>query len=241
MSEQTPPAVATGSRPPPRLRSPDRQVILPPMPLEDLLDSDHQARLVWDFCLGLDLTPLYDPIRARVGGPGHPALDPRIGVALWLYATPEGVGSARALDYLCTHHNAFRWLRGGVSVNYHTLADFRVAHVDVLDRVLTHSVAVLREQDLVDLNRVAHDGMRVRASAGAASFHRRPTLEESLPEAQEQVARLKEELDDDPSAPSRRHAAARERAARERQERLEQALARLPELEAKKKAGEKEQ
>jgi transposase len=209
------------------------------MLLEDLLDSDHQARLVWDFCSGLDLTPLYDRIRARVGGPGRAPLDPRLGVALWLYATLEGVGSARALDYLCTHHHAFRWLCGGVSVNYHTLADFRTAHTDVLDRVLTHSVAVLREQGLVDLNRVAHDGLRVRASAGAASFRRRPTLEECLGEAEEQVARLKEEKDDDPAGSSRRQAQARERAARERQQRLRQALARLPELEAKKKAGER--
>jgi transposase len=218
----------------------DRQKLIPAMPLEQLLDSDHQARLVWDFCAGLDLTCLYDGIRSRLGGPGHPALDPRLGVALWLYATLEGVGSARALDYLCTHHNAFRWLCGGVSVNYHTLADFRVAHVAFLDRLLTHSVAVLREQDLVDLNRVALDGMRVRASAGAASFHRKASLQECLREAQDQVARLKEELDDDPAAPSRRHAAARERAARERRGRLEQALGRLPELEAKKKSGEKD-
>ena len=210
------------------------------MALEDLLDTDHQARLVWDFCTGLDLQPLYESIRSREGGPGRAAIDPRLCVALWLYATLEGVGSARALAWLCSHHHAFRWLCGGVSVNHHTLSDFRVDHVDVLDRLLTHSVAVLREQDLVDLNRVAHDGMRVRASAGAASFHRRATLEECLAEAEDQVARLKEELEDDPAAPSRRHAAARERAARERAERLRQALERLPELEAKKKAGEKD-
>ena len=210
------------------------------MPLEDLLDTDHQARVVWDFCLGLDLDALSQSIRSREGGPGRAAIDPRLCVALWLYATLEGVGSARALAGLCGHHNAFRWLTGGVSVNYHTLSDFRVRHVDCLDRLLTHSVAVLREQGLVDLNRVAHDGMRVRASAGAASFHRRPTLEECLHEAEDQVARLKEELDDDPSAPSRRHNAARERAARERAERLQQALGRLPELEAKKKAGQKD-
>jgi transposase len=235
MSEQ--PSAAA----PPRLRSPDRQVLLPPMLLEDLLDSDHQARVVWDFCLGLDLTPLYDQIRSRVGGPGRAALDPRLGVALWLYATLEGVGSARALDWLCRNHNAFRWLTGCVSVNYHTLADFRVAHLDFLDGILTHSVAVLREQDLVDLNRVAQDGMRVRASAGAASFRRRPTLEECLAEATEQVQRLRAEMDDDPSGPSRRHNAARERAARERTERVEQALERLPELAAKKKASAQDQ
>jgi transposase len=226
-------------RPPPRLRLADRQQLLPPMPLDQLLDSDHQARIVWDFCLGLDLASLYDQIRSRLGGPGHPAIDPRLCVALWLDATLEGVGSARALAWLCQHHNAFRWLTGGVSVNYHTLADFRVAHVELLDELLTHSVAVLREQDLVDLNRVAQDGLRVRASAGAASFRRRTTLAECLHEAQDQVTRLKEELDDDPAAPSRRQAAARERAARQRAERLQQALQRLPELEARKKADDK--
>jgi transposase len=210
------------------------------MPLEDLLDSDHQARLVWDFCQGLDLAPLYDAVRSRVGGPGHPAIDPKICVALWLYATLEGVGSARALAWLCSNHNAFRWLAGGVGVNHHTLSDFRTGSLDFLDGLLTHSVAVLREQDLVDLNRVALDGMRVRACAGAASFRRKQTLEEHLAEAKDQVARLKQEMDDDPAAPSRRQAAARQRAARERQQRLEEALRRLPELEAKKKPDEKD-
>ncbi len=229
------------SLPPARLRSPDRQAVLDATPIERLLDSDHQARVVWDFCRGLDLSPLTDPIRSRRGHPGRPALDPRLGIALWLYATLEGVGSARQLAALCTEHNAFRWLCGGVSVNYHTLADVRVRHPTFLDHLLTHSVAVLREQDLVDLNRVAQDGTRVRASAGAASFRRKPTLAECLREAEEQVARLKEEMDDDPSAGSRRQAAARERAARERVERVRQALERLPELEAKEKPGEGDQ
>jgi transposase len=242
MSEQTPPT-DPGASPKlkPRLRCVDRQQVLPAMPLEDLLEQDHQARLVWDFVLGLDLAPLYDRIRAVEGRPGAPPADPRLLVALWLYATLEGVGSARALAWLCVRHNAFRWITGGVSVNYHSLSDFRTGHVDLLDQLLTHSVAVLREQDLVDLNRVAQDGMRVRASAGAASFHRRPTLEEHLREAHEQVRRLKEELEDDPGAPSRRQAAARRRAAAERAGRLQQALARLPELEAKKEPGERDQ
>lgn len=234
---ETPPS----AKAPPRLRTVDRQQLVPAMVLEDLLDTDHQARLVWDFALGLDLADVYDAIRSRVGGPGRAAIDPRLCVALWLYATLEGVGSARALAWLCTNHHAFRWLVGGVSVNHHTLSDFRVGHPDLLDRLLTHSVAVLREQDLVDLNRVAQDGMRVRASAGAASFHRRPTLEEHLAEAQEQVQRLKQELDDDPARPNRRQHAAQERAARARAARLQQALARLPELEAKKKPDQKEQ
>ena len=227
------------SLPPPRLRSPDRTAVLDATPIDGLLDDDHQARVVWDFCRGLDVTPLTDPLRARQGRPGRAALDPRLAIALWLYATLEGIGSARQLATLCTHHNAFRWLCGGVTANYHTLADFRVEHLNFLDGLLTHSVAVLREQGLVDLNRVAQDGTRVRASAGAASFRRRPTLEECLREALDQVARLKEEMGDDPSAGSRRQAAARERAARERVERVEAALKRLPELEAKKKPDER--
>src|SRR3954471_1088618 len=186
-------------RSPPRLRQPEREQVIPAMALEDLLDTDHQARLVWDFCTGLDLQPLYESIRSREGGPGRAAIDPRLCVALWLYATLEGVGSARALAWLCSHHHAFRWLCGGVSVNHHTLSDFRVGHLDFLDGLLTHSVAVLREQDLVDLNRVAQDGMRVRASAGAASFRRKATLEERLGEAREQIQRLKQELGHDPA------------------------------------------
>src|SRR5262249_25246589 len=239
MSDLPPATDSTSAQvPQPRLRTVDRQQLLAAMPLEDLLDTEHQAGLVWDCAAQSDLAPLYARIRAVEGGPGRPAIDPRILTAVWLYATLEGVGSARALDWLCEHHNAFRWLAGGVSLNYHTLSDFRVTEGEFLDGVLTHSVAVLRDEDLVDLNRVAQDGMRVRASAGAASFHRRSTLEEHLLEAQEQVRRLKQELDHDPAAPGRRQAAARRRAARERGERLRQALARMPELEAKKKAGE---
>lgn len=226
-------------RPAPRLRTADRRQVIPSMPLEDLLDTDHQARLVWDFCEGLDLTPLYDAIRSRKGGPGHPAIDPLICVCLWLCATLEGVGSARALARLCREHHAFRWLAGGVPVNYHSLADFRTAHLDFLDGLLTNSVAVLRAQDLVDLNRVAIDGLRVRACAGAASFRRKQTLDEHLAEATDQVERLKRETEGDPAAGSRQQAAARERAARERRRRLEEALKRLPELEAKKKPDER--
>lgn len=228
------------STPRPRFRAADRQQLIPAMLLEDLLTSEHQARVVWQFVQGLDLSVLYARIRSVEGGPGRPAIDPRILVALWLYATLEGVGSARALDYLCTEHHAFRWLCGSVSVNYHTLSDFRVAHLEFLDALLTHSVAVLRAEALVDLNRVAQDGMRVRASAGAASFRRRPTLEECLSEASEQVRCLREELEDDPGAGRRRQQLAQERAARERQDRVRQALERLPELEAKKKPQEKD-
>jgi transposase len=205
------------------------------MPLEDLLDRNHQARLVWDFCCSLDLSALYDQVRSRVGGPGHPAIDPKICLALWLYATLEGVGSARALARLCAQHHAFRWLAGGVPVNHHTLADFRVAHGPRLDALLTRSVAALMAEGLVSLERTAQDGMRVRASAGSGSYRGRDALDRALEAARERVRALRAELDSDPGATSRRLAARRERAARERVEGIERALAKLPLIEARKR------
>jgi transposase len=140
---------AAAPQPQPRLRCADRQTLLPAMPLEDVLVPEHPARTVWQFVQGLDLTSLLETIRSVEG---RPAIDPQIVVALWLYATIEGIGSAREVAWLCSHHHGFRWLCGGVEVNYHTLADFRVAHLDVLDELLTPSVATLMEQDRVDLN-----------------------------------------------------------------------------------------
>jgi len=210
----------------------------------DLLPDDHQARIVWDFSGSVDLSPLYEAIRAVEGRPGNPPIDPRILFALWLYATLRGIGSARELDRRCdgqTGEVAFQWICGGVSVNHHTLSDFRVAHVELLDRTLSQSIAVLRQEGLVTLERVAQDGMKVRASAGAASFRREATLQEHLAEAQEQVAALKAELESDPHAASQRLQAARQRAARERAERLTQALEQLPLVQAQKKGAEAKQ
>ncbi len=150
---------------------------LRPLSLEDLLPADHRARFVWSFAERLDLSTLYGAIKAVEGHPGHPPADPRILLALWLYATAEGVGSARELDRLCREHIGFEWLCGGVGVNHTTLAEFRVAHGAVLERLLIDSFAAMLKTGHASLERVAQDGMRVRAAAGAASFRRRASLE----------------------------------------------------------------
>ena len=200
--------------------------------LDRLLPAEHQVRVVWDYVCQLDLTLLTEQIRAVAGAPGRDATDPRILLCLWLYATLEGVGSARELARLCEEHIAFVWICGNVSVNHHLLSDFRVQQGAFLDHLLTHSVAVLRHEGLVDLERVAQDGMRVRASAGTSSFRRRGKLTQALQEAKAQVGRLKQELHGDAAAPHRQRQAAQERAAQERVERLEHALQELERVEA---------
>src|SRR3954451_4306986 len=178
----------------PRLHSPDRQPLLSPLTIDELLEADHPARAVWSYVEELDLVPLYDRIRARGSVAGRPAIDPRLLVALWLYATLSGFSSARELADLCLRHDAFRWLAGGVSVNYHTLADFRTDHPEFLEELLTQSVEVLRRRGLIDLDRIAQDGMRVRAGAGAPSFHRRAPLERLLEEARAELRELRRRL-----------------------------------------------
>jgi len=209
---------------------------------EDLLPSNHQARVVWEFVRKLDITPILSGAKAVEGQPGANRIDPRILLSLWLYATLRGIGSARELNRRCGEQGEvpFRWICGGVSVNYHTLSDFRTQHVEYLDRLLTNSVATLMHEGLVDLERVAQDGMRVRACAGSNSFRRKATLEECLREAEAQVAALKKELEGDQAAASRRQQAAQQRAAEERMERIKAALDQMAEVEQKKKASEKE-
>lgn len=221
----------------PRLETAHRQQVeMRLASLDQLLPEDHRARLVWAIVQEYDLAPFYERIQAVEGEVGRPAIDPRLLLAVWLYATLEGVGSARALDRLCREHIAYQWLLGGVSVNYHTLADFRVDHETRLDQLLTHSVAGLMQVGEVQLVRTAQDGIRVRASAGSGSFHRRQTLEKALASARTHVEELKGQLQDGAEGGTeKRQRAAAQRHAQEKLQRLEQALQEIEQVEARKK------
>jgi len=230
------------------------------MTLDQLIEPDHPARAVWQFVEGFDLSLLYDRVRSRQNTPGRPASDPRVFVALWLYAILYDVISARRLEELSSHHNAFRWLRGGVPLNHHMLSDFLVEHLDFLEEVFTHSVAVLQREGLVNLDRVGQDGVRVRASAGAASFRREQTLQRLLQQTQAQFDELRRqtqakvqtvaepdhtaeptESGSQAESPSARKQGAQKRAAKERLERVQHALERLPEMAAKKDDKDKDE
>ena len=202
--------------------------------LDSVLPEDHPARAVWGVLEGMDLEPFYADIKAVLDRPGQPATDPQVLLALWVYATMAGVGTAREIDRLSREHDAYRWLRGGVPVNYHLLADFRVARRVAMDDLMTQIVGCLLAAEAVTLNQVAQDGVRVRASAGAASFRRQDTLERCLAEAREQVERLAKEREHPDPGVSKRQQAARQRAVREREERVTRALGLLPQAQAAK-------
>src|SRR6201981_506454 len=185
------------------------------------------ARLVWAFVEGLDLSEFYDRIKARDAVAGRPATDPQVVLAVWLYATLEGIGSARAIDRLCQQHAAYRWLCGGAPINHDLLAEFRREHAALLDRLLTQSVTGLIAEKLIPLEELAIDGTKVRAWAGRGSMRKRKRLASIAKAVAERVAELRSELDKDPAEPERRRQRRALQAAEERARRGKQAHQKL--------------
>lgn len=216
----------------PRMQEVNRdQLILIPFNIEQLLPEHHPARTIWAFVRKLDLSAYTAAIRSVQGAAGRPPIDPAILLSLWLFALSDGVGSAREIARLAEVHDAYRWLCGGVSVNYHTLSDFRLGE-EKLEALLSGWLGSLTYATGLKLHRVSQDGLRIRASAGAASFRRKPTLEDHVREAEAQVQRLKEERESESAgARSAREIAAQERAARQREARIKEALRLLPEAQ----------
>lgn len=216
-----------------RLRKPERdQYCFEPRCLDDLLPTQHPARVIWAVVQTLDLSDFHAAIRARDGCVGRDATDPALLVALWLYATTRGLGSARELARLCQDHRGFRWLCGAVSVNHHTLSDFRVGHADALDKLFSQVLAKLIEKRLVSVRRIVQDGTRIRASVGSGTMRRRKSLTELHEEAAAHVRDLRALLDDPARCAemSARKRAARLRGARDRERRLAEALEEVPRL-----------
>lgn len=228
-------------KPAPRINSPDRSLVDPhPKRIDELIPPDHKARVIWELIEGLDLRPLYVQIKSVEGHAGRPAIDPRILVALWLYATDEHISSAHELARRCIDCDPYKWICGGVHVNYHTLADFRVEHPEWLAEQVITNIATLRAEGLADLDKLGLDGMRVRANAGNDSFKKAEQLSQLLEEAQQQWDQLQQEFEQCEDL-SPREQASQERAARERVERLKQAqeeVKKIAEQREKRKKGD---
>ena len=218
-----------------RLLLPDRvQLRWDMTDLDSQLPPDHRARLVWAFVATLDLSAFHARIKSRDDLPGRPAADPAVLLALWLYATLEGVGSARAIELLCEYHAAYRWLAGGVPANHDMLSEFRRDSGPLLDGLLTQSLTALIAEGLISLEEMALDGTKVRARAGHNSLAGREKLARIETAVAERVATLKAELEQDAGAEERKRQARALRAAEERAGRIMRAKQRLDEREQEK-------
>lgn len=219
-----------------RLRKAERlQLSMEPRCIDDLVRALHPVRTVMAVVEKLEVSGFCEPIRAREGQAGRDATDPRLLVGLWLYGCTRGIGSARELARRCEESAPFRWLCGGVTVNHRLLSDFRIDHADALDELFTQVIVTLVDKKLVRVSRISQDGVRVRVSAGSSSFRREERLQQLLEQARQQVLELRKQLESpaESAAVTARQKAARKRAAESRQQRLEQAIAQLPELKQK--------
>lgn len=217
-------------KPPARFQPVNRQqMVWRAVDVERLLEADHLARAIWEMTGRLDLTPYTDPVRAVEGEAGRPPIDPRLLISLWIYAYSEKVSSAREVERRCAYHPAYQWLTGCEAINHHTLSDFRVRHQEALDRLFAQLLAILSSEGLLTLEQVVQDGTKVKASASGNSFHREKTLRAHLEAAQERVRAMGDPREE---AADRRTTAARQRAAREKVARLQQALEELKKVQA---------
>jgi transposase len=220
----------------PRLKVAERtQVEFRIASLDELIPQDHLARLVWGYVNQLDMSILLGNIQAVEGNVGRPATDPKILLALWLYATLEGIVSARVIAEYCQEHIAYQWICGNVKTNHHTLSDFATKHGESFDAFLTQSVAILLKQGVIDLKEVSQDGMKVRANAGSASFRKETKLQEYYEKAEKHLKQLREELKMDLSGGRSKKKAAAARAVEEREKKIKQALEELNQLREEKK------
>ena len=220
------------SEPRPRLKQINRkQLLLRPVDVERFVPEEHEVRAIWEFTGPLDLTAYYQVIHAVEGKAGCSAFDPRLLISIWLYAYSKGNGSAREISRLCDYDPAYQWLTGMEPVNYHTLADFRSSHKDALDRLFTEVLGIMSAEGLITLERVMQDGTKVKALAGADSLRGEERIREHLRAAEEQV---RHSLDDETGL---RVQKGRERAVKEKRERLEHALRELEKMNAR--AGKK--
>jgi transposase len=223
----------------PRLRTVNRdQTLLVQMWVEELIPADHKARAIWELAGQLDLSRFNEPLKARQGGAGRAAWDPRLMVSLWVYAYSEGISSAREIERLMEWEPGLQWLGGLATVNHHTLSDFRVERRLELNGLFTQMLGMLEASGLLSLERVMHDGTKIRAQAGIDSFRREKSLREHLDRARKVVESMG---DPQAEAPAKdRKQAAQERAAKERRNRLEGALKEWDGLAAEATEKEKE-
>jgi len=210
-----------------------QQVVLEALDVEALIASEHPARNLWELLGRMDLSRFAIGLKSVEGHAGRNAWEPRLLIALWIYAYSRGLSSAREIERQCAHEPAFRWLTGLKIVNHHTLSDFRVEHGEALQNLFIQVLGVMSVEKLITLERVTVDGTKVRAHVNKKTFSRAHKIRAHLKAARQHVEALQQEEAEQEQRG--RNAAARRRAARERVEHLEAALEEVERLQREKK------
>ncbi len=226
----------------PRILRPVReQMEMMTYSIDQLIPVDHKARLVWKYVEKLNLSKFLINIDSVEGGAGRPSIDPRVLLALWLYATIEGIGQGRVIERYCTEHNAFRWICGGLNISYHTINDFRASNGEPLNELITQSVTMLLAQNLVSLEGISQDGIKVRAHAGASSFRRRSTLKELQEVVRAHVEKLNKNREENCSEILSRKRIIEQQKAADREKRINQAIDHVEQIRKEKENSLKKQ
>ena len=92
--------------------------------LEGLVDADNEVRLIDAFTDQLDLIRLGFVVK-ELKKEGRPAYDSRVFLKLYFYGYLNALRSSRRLESECTRNTELQWLLGGLTPNYHSIADFR--------------------------------------------------------------------------------------------------------------------
>lgn len=208
-----------------------RQLVLRSIDVENLVGAEHEVRAIWELVGRLDLERFYDSIESKDGVAGRAAYDPRLLISIWIYSYSKGIGSAREISRLCEYDPAYQWLTGMDRINYHTLSDFRTDHKGGLDEIFVEVLGILSNEGMVTLERVMHDGTRVKANASGDTFRREERVKEHLQMAREQVNYVDGTVDEEISVRIKR---ARERVVRERVAKLELAMVELKKIQDRK-------
>jgi transposase len=210
--------------------------------LESLIGEDHAARTIWEVSGRLDLSRFEDACKTYEGEAGRPCWSARVLVSVWVYSYSMGIASARAIERMMSHEPGLRWLSGDGTINYHTLAHFRVGHKEALSEMFAQFLALLEAAGVVDLKTLLHDGTKVKAVAGRASLHRQKTLEKRVRHARQVVKKLDEKAasECEGEGMDERRRAAQTRAAREALKRAEAALEKMKKLKVVTAPGEQE-
>ena len=203
--------------------------------LENMVAPGHSARLIWEFVGRQELTMFYQDIRTVEGVAGREPWDPRMMIAVWVYAISQGISSAREISRLCEYEPAFMWITGDNVINHHSLSDFRVGHGEALSQLFIDILGAMSSEGLVTMKRVMQDGTKIEADASSNSFRREGTLKKHLEMAREAVKQMEENSDENLSEKTRKR---REVSAKERLERLEKAHLELEKMRSEKKSEE---